>query len=71
MLEYDRQIKKYHSNRVSRVLDKLIHPSQTAYVPGRAVHDNLRMFDFYNNYCKHITLMHYLFHWMPERLLIV
>jgi len=43
---------KLISNRVSKVLDKLIHPSQTAYVPGRAVHDNLRMFDFYNNYCK-------------------
>ena len=43
---------KLISNRVSKVLDKLIHPSQTAYVPGRIVHDNLRMFDFYNNYCK-------------------
>ncbi len=40
------------SNRVSKVLDKLIHPTQTAYIPGRVVHDNLRMFDFYNNYCK-------------------
>jgi exonuclease III len=43
---------KLISNRVSRVLEKLIHPSQTAYVPGRAVHDNLRMFNFYNDYCK-------------------
>jgi len=43
---------KLISNRVSKVLDKLIHPSQTAYIPGRIVHDNLRMFDFYNNYCK-------------------
>jgi len=40
------------SNRVSKVLNKLIHPSQTAYIPGRVVHDNLRMFDFYSNYCK-------------------
>ena len=43
---------KLLSNRVSKVLDKLIHPSQTAYIPGRVVHDNLRLFDFYNNYCK-------------------
>jgi hypothetical protein len=37
---------------VAKVLDKLIHPCQTAYVPGRIVQDNLRMFDFYNTYCK-------------------
>ncbi len=43
---------KLISNRVSKVLEKLIHPCQTAYVPGRVVHDNLRMFDFYNEYCK-------------------
>jgi exonuclease III len=43
---------KLIANRVSKVLDKLIHPTQTAYIPGRSVHDNLRMFDFYNNYCK-------------------
>jgi hypothetical protein len=39
-------------NRVSKVLNKLIHPSQTTYIPGRVVHNNLRMFDFYSNYCK-------------------
>ena len=43
---------KLMSIRVSRVLHKLIHPSQTAYIPGRVVHDNLRLFDFYNKYCK-------------------
>jgi len=43
---------KLLSNRVSKVLDKIIHPSQTAYIPGRVVHDNLRIFDFYNRYCK-------------------
>ena len=43
---------KLISNRVAKKLDKLIHPSQTAYVPGRTVHDNLRMFEFYNSYCK-------------------
>jgi len=30
----------------------VIHPSQTAYIPGRVVHDNLRVFDFYNKYCR-------------------
>jgi exonuclease III len=43
---------KLISNRVSKVLDKLISPSQTAYIPGRVVHDNLRMFNFYKEYCK-------------------
>jgi len=43
---------KLISNRVSKVLDKIIHPSQTAYIPGRNVHDNLRMFEFYRKYCE-------------------
>ncbi len=43
---------KLLANRVSTILDKLISPSQTAYVPGRVVHDNLRVFDFYKYYCK-------------------
>lgn len=43
---------KLIANRVSKVLDKLIHPCQTAYIPGRVVHDNLRVFEFYKNYCS-------------------
>jgi exonuclease III len=43
---------KCYATRMSSVLDKLIHPSQTAYIPGRSVHDNLRMFEFYKNYCN-------------------
>ncbi len=43
---------KLISNRVSKVLDKIIHKSQTAYIPGRNVHDNLRMFEFYRRYCE-------------------
>jgi len=43
---------KLISDRVSTKLDKLIIPTQTAYIPGRVVHDNLRLFDFYKNYCK-------------------
>jgi hypothetical protein len=35
-------ITKALSNKISRVLDSIIDPSQTAYVPGRAVADNLR-----------------------------
>ncbi len=40
------------ANRVSKVLNKVIHCSQTAYIPGRNVHNNTRMFDFYKTYCK-------------------
>jgi len=43
---------KLLADRVSGILDKVIHPCQTAYIPGRVVHDNLRLFDFYSNYCK-------------------
>jgi len=43
---------KCMANRVSKVLDKVIFRSQTAYIPGRNVHNNSRMFDFYRNYCK-------------------
>jgi len=40
------------ANRVANVLDKIISPTQTAYIPGRVVQDNLRMFEFYKNYCR-------------------
>ena len=43
---------KLYSNRLSKVLDQIIHPSQTAYIPNRVVHDNLRMFEFYREYCN-------------------
>ncbi len=39
-------------NKVSKVLDSIIDPSQTAYVPGRLVADNLRMNLFLKNHCK-------------------
>jgi len=45
-------ITKTIANRVSKVLDKIISPTQTAYIPGRVVHDNLRMFEFYRKYCQ-------------------
>jgi len=44
-------VTKTIANRVSKVLDKIILPTQTAYIPGRVVHDNLRMFEFYRKYC--------------------
>ncbi len=34
-----------------KVLESIIDPSQTAYVPGRSVADNLRFNFFYKNYC--------------------
>jgi len=45
-------ITKTIANRVSKVLDKIISPTQTAYIPGRVVHDNVRMFEFYRKYCE-------------------
>ncbi len=30
----------------------IIHANQTAYIPGRVVHDNFRVFNFYNINCK-------------------
>ena len=40
------------SNRVAKVLPKIIVKAQVAYIPGRVVHDNLRMFEFFDEYCK-------------------
>jgi exonuclease III len=40
--------------KTSKVLDSIIDPSQTAYVPGRSITDNLRSNFYYKNYChKH------------------
>jgi len=38
------------ANRLNKVLDKLIHPSQKAYIRGRLVHDNLRYIDLWRHY---------------------
>jgi len=45
-------ITKALSIKTSKVLDSIIDPSQTAYVPGRSVADNLRTNFFYKNHCK-------------------
>ena len=44
-------ITKAISLKTSKVLESIIDPSQTAYVPGRSVADNLRSNFFYKNYC--------------------
>jgi len=38
--------------KISKVLESIIDISQTAYVPGRSITDNLRANAFYKNYCK-------------------
>ena len=45
-------ITKALSLKTSKVLESIIDPSQTAYVPGRSVSDNLRSNFFYKNYCS-------------------
>ena len=45
-------ITKALSNKISKVLEDIIHLSQTAYVPGRSVSDNLRSNFYYKQYCK-------------------
>ena len=45
-------ITKAISIKASKVLDTIIDVSQTAYVPGRSITDNLRSNTFYKNYCK-------------------
>jgi len=45
-------ITKALANRMSKHLDKIIHPAQTAYIPTRSVMDNLRSNIYYRDYCK-------------------
>jgi hypothetical protein len=45
-------ITKSLSNRLKPILEHVIDPTQTAYVPGRSVMDNLRSNMFVKNYCK-------------------
>ena len=45
-------ITKALANRMAKFLDKIIDSSQTAYVPGRSVMDNLRSNLFLKNYCE-------------------
>jgi hypothetical protein len=44
-------ITKALSIKVSKVLDTILDPAQTAYVPGRSVADNLRANFYMKNYC--------------------
>jgi exonuclease III/uncharacterized protein YlzI (FlbEa/FlbD family) len=45
---------KLLSKRVSSVLHKIIIPTQTAYIPGRQVADNLRLVEMYRSHCERI-----------------
>jgi exonuclease III len=45
-------ITKALANRLKPILDSIIDPTQTAYVPGRSVMDNLRSNMFLKDYCK-------------------
>jgi exonuclease III len=45
-------ITKTLANRFSKHLESIIDPSQTAYVPGRSVMDNMRSNLLIKNYCK-------------------
>jgi len=40
------------SNKISKVLDSILDTSQTAYIPGRSVADNLRANFFMKNHCR-------------------
>ena len=45
-------ITKSFANIMSKVMPEVIHESQTVYLPGRYVHDNLRSLDLIKQYCK-------------------
>jgi exonuclease III len=45
-------ITKALSIKTSKILDSIIDTSQTAYIPGRSVADNLRANYFYKNHCR-------------------
>jgi len=45
-------ITKALANRMAKVLEEVIDPSQTAYIPGRSVMDNLRTIFFSKEYCE-------------------
>ncbi len=45
-------ITKAISLKTSKVLESIIDSSQTAYVPGQSITDNLRANFFYKNYCQ-------------------
>ncbi len=49
-------ITKALSMKVAKVLDSIIDPSQTAYVPGRSVADNLRANFYMKNQCEKLNL---------------
>ena len=45
-------ITKTLANRMSKITNEIIHESQTAYIPGKNVHDNLRIIKLIKQLCK-------------------
>ena len=45
---------KLLSKRVSNVLHKIVISTQTAYIPGRQVTDNLRLLEMYRSHCERL-----------------
>jgi exonuclease III len=45
-------ITKAMANKMSKILKTIIDPTQTAYIPGRSVSDNLRSNYFLKNHCR-------------------
>ncbi len=45
-------ITKAMTKRCNNILNSILSPHQTAYVPGRIVHDNLRTIDMVKDFCK-------------------
>ncbi len=53
-------ITKAITKRCNKILNKVLNPHQTAYVPGRSVHDNLRAIDLKKHACKNLGIEGYL-----------
>ena len=53
-------ITKSFSNILSEVIKEVIHESQTAYIPGRYVHDKMRSLELIKQHCKREKLRVYL-----------
>ena len=47
-----RFLNNFMNNLLCLVLEEVIHESQTAYIPRRYVHDNLRSLELIKQHCK-------------------
>ncbi len=53
-------ITKALTKRCNTILNDVLNPHQTAYIPGRIVHDNLRTIDIVKDVCKKANIKGYL-----------